>query len=74
MEESPSIIAFHFWILIFQMYLCIYMRGCVNRSDVWIKLFTEALCTVKSSAELEMELSCQTSGDADYSNNKPKRE
>lgn len=31
----------------------------MNRSDVWIKLFTEALFIVKSSAELETELSCQ---------------
>lgn len=61
MEESPSIIALNFWILILQMYLCVYLSGCVNRSDVWIKLFTEALFIVKSLAELERELSCQVS-------------
>lgn len=61
MEESPSITAFHFWIWIFQTYLYLHKGGCVARSDGWIKLFTEALLTAKSSAELGTELSCQVS-------------
>lgn len=44
------------------MYLHTYMSGCVKRSDVWIKLFAKALFIVKSSAELERELTCLVSG------------